>query len=79
MLAQAACERRAIRVNGSRTVKPHFLIGAGDVLTFAQGQTVRVVRVKALAERRGAAPDARTLYDDLSADPSPTEPRREPE
>lgn len=79
MLAQAACERGTIRVNGSRTTKPHFLVGAGDVLTFAQGQAIRVVRVKALAERRGAAADARALYDDLSADPPPAEPGREPD
>ena len=79
MLAQAACERGTIRVNGSRTVKPHFLVSAGDVLTFAQGQAVRVVRVKALAERRGAATDARALYDDLSAEPPPIEPGRAPD
>ena len=36
--------------------------GPGDVLTFPQG-AIRVVRVEALGERRGPAPEAQALYD----------------
>jgi ribosome-associated heat shock protein Hsp15 len=35
------------------------------VLTFALGPRVRVVRIVALGERRGPAPEARTLYDEI--------------
>jgi ribosome-associated heat shock protein Hsp15 len=39
----------------------------GDVLTFPQGGQIRVVRVLALAERRGPATEAQALYCDLDA------------
>jgi ribosome-associated heat shock protein Hsp15 len=39
----------------------------GDVLTFPQGHQIRVVRVLALAERRGPATEAQALYCDLDA------------
>lgn len=54
-----------LRVNGQKVSKPSFSIGAGDVLTFAQARQVRVIRVQALSTRRGPAPEAQTLYDDL--------------
>lgn len=65
-----------LRVNGTPVAKPAFCVSAGDVLTFAQGRDVRVIRVLAAGERRGPAPEARLLYDDLDppaprvADPS---------
>jgi len=39
---------------------------AGDVLTFAAGLHVRVVKVIAGGARRGPATEARTLYEDLT-------------
>ncbi|UMA65827.1 RNA-binding S4 domain-containing protein [Roseivivax marinus] len=60
-----------VRLNGARIAKPAVAVGAGDVLTFPQSRDVRVVRIVALGERRGPAPEARGLYDDLS----PPEPR----
>ena len=58
-----------VRVNGNRAGKPAQGIGPGDVLTFVQARQVRVVRVKALAERRGPAPEAQALYTDMSPEP----------
>ena len=55
-----------VRVNSTKVLKPAASIGPGDVLTFAQGREVRVVRVVALGERRGPAPEAQTLYEDLT-------------
>lgn len=46
----------------SRSVKP------GDELVFALGGRLIAVRVLALGERRGPAPEARLLYDLLSDD-----------
>ncbi|MGV6805396.1 MAG: RNA-binding S4 domain-containing protein [Ruegeria sp.] len=51
-----------VRINGSRAQKPAQTVGPGDVLTFAQGRSVRVVRVERLGERRGPATEAQTLY-----------------
>jgi ribosome-associated heat shock protein Hsp15 len=42
--------------------KPSRAVHCGDVLTFAQGPRWLAVRVEALGERRGPAPEARTLY-----------------
>ncbi len=61
-----------VRVNGKRVEKPAFSVSPGDVLTFAQGGHVRVVRIEALGTRRGPAPEAQALYTDLS------EPRPDP-
>ena len=66
---RAACTdwvtQGGIRINRQPTDKPHAKLRPGDVLTFAAGDTVRVVRVLALAERRGPAPEARLLYEEL--------------
>jgi ribosomal 50S subunit-recycling heat shock protein len=42
--------------------KPSRAVHCGDVLAFAQGARWLAVRVEALGERRGPAPEARTLY-----------------
>lgn len=55
-----------VRVNGQKVAKPATPVGEGDVLTFAQGRQVRVVRLVAIAERRGPAPEAQGLYEDLT-------------
>ncbi len=55
-----------VRINGDKTDKPARTVGPGDVLTFPQARRVRVVRIEAIGERRGPAPEARTLYTDLS-------------
>jgi len=67
-LAQKACEAGRIRVNGQRITKAHRSVGPGDVLTFVQGRIVRIVRVLAVAERRGPAPEARRLYEEIAHD-----------
>ncbi len=60
-----------MRVNGNRVIKPAFAIGAGDTLTFPQGRNIRVVRILALATRRGPAAEAQTLFDDLTPPDTP--------
>ena len=66
-LAATLAGRRKIRVNSTLVTKPHYRIRPGDVLTFPQGTTVRVVRVVDLGVRRGPASEAQALYEDLSA------------
>ncbi|WP_050603640.1 RNA-binding S4 domain-containing protein [Ruegeria sp. 6PALISEP08] len=55
-----------VRLNGNRVIKPAQTVSPGDVLTFPQGRIVRVVRVEKLGERRGPAPEAQTLYLDMT-------------
>jgi ribosome-associated heat shock protein Hsp15 len=53
------------RVNGTPVAKPAVSVKPGDVLTFPQGRDVRVVKIIAVGSRRGPAPEAQGLYDDL--------------
>jgi ribosome-associated heat shock protein Hsp15 len=43
--------------------KPGHVVRPGDILTLGKGADVLVVRVLALAERRGSASEARQLYE----------------
>lgn len=65
-LAGTIATKGKVRVNRMVVTKPHYKVRPGDVLTFAQGDDIRVVRVVALGERRGPAPEARTLYEDIA-------------
>lgn len=58
-----------VRVNGERTEKRSYMVSVGDVLTFPQAKHVRVVRIEGLGTRRGPAPEAQSLYTDLSPVP----------
>lgn len=60
-----------LRLNSAKTRKPAHPVGPGDVLTFPQGDRIRVIRVLALAVRRGPAPEAQALYQDLEAKDGP--------
>ena len=64
-LASKICNAGRLRVSGELVSKAHHRIKPGDVLTFSQGRHVRVIRVRALATRRGPAPEAQALYEDL--------------
>lgn len=66
--AQQVTEKGKVRLNGARVQKPGHAVRPGDVLTLALGGQVRVVRVLALAERRGSAPEAQQLYEIVPAD-----------
>lgn len=72
-----------VRVNSTRVSKPAVGVSVGDVLTFPQAKDVRVIKVLALGERRGPAPEAATLYEDLDPpvrtpkDPVPQAPKFE--
>lgn len=72
-LAQRAAEAGSIRLNGRRVEKPGAGVKPGDVLTLPAGAEVVVVRVLALAARRGPASEARLLYESV-----PFRPRAKP-
>lgn len=70
-LAATVCSGGRVRVNRQPVAKAHYAIRPGDVLTFPQGRTIRVIRVVALGVRRGPASEAAALYEDLEPAPRP--------
>jgi ribosome-associated heat shock protein Hsp15 len=54
-----------VRINSQRITAAGDVVRPGDVLTLALDRTVRVVKVAGFSGRRGAAPAARALYEDL--------------
>ena len=70
-LATREVQSGHIRVNTARTTKPAQLVGPGDTLTFPQADLIRVVRLLGTGARRGPAPEAQALYDDLAPPPPP--------
>ena len=65
-LATRMCAAGKVRANSAIVRKPHHGLRIGDVLTFPQGERIRVVRVLEYGDRRGSAPLARTLYEDIA-------------
>ena len=72
MKARSDCARLVadglVRINRQPTDKPHARLRVGDVLTVPLRGAVRVVRVQALAKRRGPAPEAQSLYEEVALD-----------
>ena len=64
-LAARYVEKSRCRIDGRTVEKPHAAVAPGMVLTFALGPNVKVVRVVALGDRRGPAPEARSLYEEI--------------
>lgn len=65
-LAQKFIESGAIRVNSERTIRSDLKVGAGDVLTMTLHERITVWRILDCGTRRGPAPEAQGLYEDLS-------------
>lgn len=61
----ALVEAGSIRINRQPTDKPHARLRVGDILTLPVRGEVRVLRVQALAARRGPATEARLLYEEM--------------
>jgi ribosome-associated heat shock protein Hsp15 len=55
----------SVRINRQPTDKAHARLRPGDVLTVPVHGRVRVVRVLALAARRGPAAEAAGLYEEM--------------
>ena len=64
-LAAEACAGGKVDVN-DQAAKPAKPLRPGDLLKVTIGSERRVLRVTSLAERRGPASVARTLYEDLT-------------
>ena len=55
-----------IRINGNKIKKSSDTVRIGDILTFAHGNEIRVIRVLNLGTRRGPAQEAQSLYEDIT-------------
>lgn len=69
-LAAGLISAGKVRLDGNLIAKPARSVGPGDVLTFAKEGDVKVVRILAIGTRRGPAPEAQALYEDLSPPPA---------
>ena len=72
-LATRFVQSGRLRVNNKVIKKAHHNLRVGDVLTFPKTDQVRVVKLLDVGLRRGPAPEAQALYEDLS----PPAPKRE--
>ena len=73
--AARLCAGGRVRVNSQLIAKARHSVRVGDVLTFAQARTIRVIEIMELGVRRGPAVEAQALYEDL--DPPVAQSRRE--
>ncbi|HET7851425.1 MAG TPA: RNA-binding S4 domain-containing protein [Methyloceanibacter sp.] len=73
-LAAKLIEGGKVRINGERALKVSRHVRLGDVVTGIGAGAGRlfVVRVMAEADRRGPAPIARSLYEDLTPEAPPS-------
>lgn len=76
-LAAKVVSEGKVRVDGVPVSKPARLVGPGMVLTFVKEHEVKVVRILLPGDRRGPAPEAQALYEDLSP-PAPEKPPANP-
>ena len=72
-LAQSLAEQGRIRIGGRLVDRAHAPVRVGDVLSFAQRGTVRVLKVEALPARRGPPAEARMLYSEVPEAPLTSE------
>jgi len=73
-LAQKLAESGHVRLNGVRVGASSQAVKAGDVLTIALEERVRILEIRNFSDKRGGAPAAALLYEDLSPPPAPRVP-----
>lgn len=66
-LAAALVVEGHVRVNAQRVEISAKPVGPGDILTIALERHVRVLRIVAIAPRRGGAAAAKLLFEELTA------------
>ncbi len=62
-----------VRVNEVKVTKASIQVRVGDGLVFPQADTLKILRVLELGKRRGPAPEAQALYEDLTPETAKTE------
>jgi ribosome-associated heat shock protein Hsp15 len=70
-LAARLCTGGAVSVNGEKARKASHSIRPGDLLGLRLGKSRRKIRILALGDRRGPAPEARELYEEVAIEERP--------
>jgi ribosome-associated heat shock protein Hsp15 len=69
--AQAIAVSGKVRINKVKNDSAAHPVRPGDVLTISGNGRVRVLRVRAMAERRGSPGEAAALYEELAPEARP--------
>lgn len=75
-LAQKLVTSGAVRVDATRITSADYRISVGMVLTMTAHERLLVLKVRDTGTRRGPAPEAQLLYEDLSPE---LPPRKKPD
>jgi len=70
-LAARLCTGGAVSVNGDKARKASRSVRPGDLLGLRLGKTRRSIRILALGDRRGPAPEAQELYEEIAVEERP--------
>ncbi|MCF6215956.1 MAG: RNA-binding S4 domain-containing protein [Emcibacter sp.] len=65
-LSSKTCRAGKVRLNGQKITKAKTPIIVGDILTFPQAKNIRIAKILAFNHRRGPAPEAQALYEDMT-------------
>lgn len=65
-LAASLIESGKVRLNKEKVSKPSQVVRPDDVITLTVARRVRILQVIAAGVRRGPAPEAQKLYEDLT-------------
>ena len=65
-LAASLIKSGKVRINAERFSSPSRAVGPGDVLTVTLPRQIKVLKIIECGARRGPAPEAQRLYEDLS-------------
>ncbi|MEO1264129.1 MAG: RNA-binding S4 domain-containing protein [Pseudomonadota bacterium] len=68
-LATALVQQGRVRVNRVKVAKPSQALKPGDVVTVTAHRRLRILKVVQPGARRGPAPEAQQLYEDLTPEP----------
>ncbi len=60
-----------VKINGTKTASAAQSLRAGDRIQFDNGDVEKIYLVKGLGTRRGPAPEAANLYEDVTPPPPP--------
>ncbi len=69
-LGAKLAEAGRVRINGEKSTQAADIVRTGDVLTITVERRILVLKVLGAGTRRGPAPEARLLYEDLSPPPA---------
>ncbi|KZL20681.1 Heat shock protein 15 [Pseudovibrio axinellae] len=72
-LAQKLAVSGHVRLNKEKIAAAKQAVKPGDILTITMPRRLLVLKVLQLGTRRGPAPEAQTLYEDMSPPPPPKE------